>query len=182
MGHVSEFTNINRGENQVETLPVIQIDFSLEVRPPKGGEIIFSKIRELLYKIRELGMNLKWITFDGYQSADSLQILRQKGFTTGQCSMDKTPVAYEMTKTALYDGRVRLPTHPKLLRELQTLEKDARTGKIDHDSRGSKDISDALAGVVYGLTMRREVWILHGIYLRELPESIRHTMQSDLKV
>ncbi len=79
--------------------------------------------------------------------------------------MDKTPVAHEMTKTALYDGRVRLPQHPKLLRELQTLEKDARTGKIDHTSHGSKDISDALAGVIHGLTMRREVWVAHSIPL-----------------
>ena len=179
VGHVPEFTNINRGENQVETLPVIQIDFTLEVRPPKGGEIIFSKIRELLYKVRELGLNLKWITFDGYQSADSLQILRQKGFMTGQCSMDKTPVAYEMTKTALYDGRARIPRHPKLLRELQTLEKDAKTGKIDHTIHSSKDISDALAGVVYGLPMRREVWVSHGIPLRDLPESIKETLRTE---
>jgi len=118
-------------------------------------------------------MNLKWITFDGYQSADSLQILRQKGYVTGQCSMDKTPIAYEMTKTGLYDGRVMIPQHSKLLRELQMLEMDSRTGKIDHPSNGSKDISDALAGVVYGLTMRREIWVTHGVQLYEVPESVR---------
>ena len=28
-------------------------------------------------------MNLKWISFDTFQSADSIQLLRQKGFTTG---------------------------------------------------------------------------------------------------
>ena len=34
-----------------------------------------------IYKLREQGMNLKWISFDSYQSVDSRQILRQRGFT-----------------------------------------------------------------------------------------------------
>ena len=62
-----------------------------------------------------------------------------------------------MLKNALYDNRVFLPRHDKLLNELKTLEKDAKTGKIDHPSTSSKDIADALAGVVYGLTMRRDM-------------------------
>jgi hypothetical protein len=40
-------------------------------------------------------MNLKWISFDSYQSADSMQLLRQKGFVTGTLSMDRTSLAYE---------------------------------------------------------------------------------------
>jgi len=38
---------------------------------------------------------------------------------------------------------------------------------------GSKDLSDSLAGVVYGLTMRREVWGSFNIPLVMIPESIR---------
>ena len=43
------------------------------------------------------------------------------------------------------------------------MEVDAKTGKIDHQPNGTKDLADALAGVVYGLTMRREVWAQHGV-------------------
>ena len=51
--------------------------------------------------------NLKWISFDTFQSADSIQILSQKGFITGTFSMDKNSLPYDVTKTAFYDGRVR---------------------------------------------------------------------------
>ncbi len=40
----------------------------------------------------------------------------------------------------------------------------------------SKDVADALAGVVYGLTMRREIWALHGISAVSLPQTIREAI------
>jgi hypothetical protein len=172
MGHVPQFTKVKRSQNNFETLPVIQIDFALEIYPPKGGEIIFSRIRDLIYELSRLGINIQWVTFDSFQSADSVQILKQKGYQVGVASMDKTATAYEMTKSALYDGRVRIPEHPKLLRELQMLEWDSKKGKVDHPVRGSKDIADALAGVVYGLTNRRAVWVTHGVS-SEVPKSIK---------
>jgi len=36
----------------------------------------------------------------------------------------------------------------------------------------SKDCSDAMAGVAYGLTMRKEIWIEHDIPLSEIPASV----------
>ena len=178
MGCVAGFVNINRGSD-TETLPKIHIDFSLEIVPPKGGEIIFSRIRDIIYRLRDIGVNVKWVTFDNFNSRDSIQILRQKGFTSGLQSMDKTNVPYEMLKNALYDNRVSLPRHDKLLHELKTLEKDAKTGKIDHPSTSSKDIADALAGVVYGLTMRREIWVSYGIPVMSLPTSLQETLKSE---
>lgn len=86
--------------------------------------------------------------------------------------MDRTATPYEMTKSALYDGKVRIPEHTKLLRELQTR-------KIDHPVRGSKDIADALAGVVYGLTRRRELWVRHEVPQYEVPVSLTAILQQD---
>ena len=37
----------------------------------------------------------------------------------------------------------------------------------------SKDVADALAGVVYGLTMRREIWGLFSIPVISVPPSLR---------
>ena len=48
VGHIPGFKHMNRGDYQ-ETLPIIQFDMILEVRPPKGGEIEFENIRRLLY-------------------------------------------------------------------------------------------------------------------------------------
>jgi hypothetical protein len=99
-------------------------------------------------------MNLRWFTFDGFQSADSIQTLRTKGFMTGTQSVDRKSAPYQINKMALYDGRLEIPEYPKLLKELISLEKDAQTGKVDHPVNGSKDIADAprSLGAAWGAT------------------------------
>ena len=176
MGHVPCFRTIKRSDKEIEVLPVIKVDFILEVVPPKGGEISYSAIRDLIYRIRESGVNLKWATFDSFQSQDMLHILRTKGYMTGIQSIDKEPTAYNFLKGALYDGRVEAQDNLKIRKEILGLEKDPATGKIDHPPLGSKDLSDALAGVVHGLTMRREVWALHNVNSITLPSSIREAL------
>jgi hypothetical protein len=106
-------------------------------------------------------------------SSDTPRVLCQKGLMTGIRSMDRSPTAYELLKTALYNGRVEIPEHPKLLAELRMLERDTRTGKIDHPVHGSQDIADALAGVVSEIMLRREVWVDHAVSTREFPRSLR---------
>lgn len=173
VAHVVKFVRVARGEDVgYEVLPVVALDLVLEVRPPPAGEINFAKIRALFYKLRDLGMNLKWITYDSYQSTDSIQILRQKGFSTGEQSVDRTTKPYDVLKQAIYDRRLLAPEHAKAHDELLRLERDARMGKIDHPVRGSKDCADAIAGAVFGLVMRREVWWEHDVCPNEVPVSL----------
>jgi hypothetical protein len=123
------------------------------------------------------------VTFDQFQSSDSQQILRQQGLITGHQSMDEVPCkAYDFLKTAVYEGRVDIPTHPKVHREMLMLEKDVKTGKIDHPPGGSKDCSDALAGIAYGLTMRREIWGLYRIPTLMIPQSVYSSVDKLKKV
>lgn len=168
VGWVEQFVKVPRSDESSEMMPVINFDLILEVKPPRGGEIQFEDIRKLFYRLREVGVNLKWISFDSYQSADSVQLLRQKGFVTGTYSVDRTPPAYDLTKTAFYDRRIKAPKHEKALSEIVRLERDARTGLIDHPPHFSKDCADAVAGVVYGLTTRREIWARHGVPIRDV--------------
>jgi hypothetical protein len=182
IGWVEGFAKVPRSDNTFELMPQINFDLILEVKPPQNGEIEFENIRTLFYKLRELGMNLKWISFDSYQSADSMQILRQKGFVTGTLSMDRTSLAYDVTKTAFYDGRVRAPRHDKALSEIVRLERDSQSGLIDHPPNFSKDCADAVAGVVYGLTYRREPWVRYGVPInRSLAEMVRAIEEKDKK-
>lgn len=169
VGYVTGFKEVDRGMGQSETLPLIRMLGILEVKPPPGGEINFAKIRELFYRLRQAGLPLKWISYDSYQSVDSLQILRGEGFVTGTGSLDRTRFPYDVTKSTLYDGRVNIPEHPKLRMELLQLEDDPKNGKIDHPENGSKDCADAFAGVVYGLTMRREIWARFQIPPHRIP-------------
>jgi hypothetical protein len=160
-----------------ETLPKYHIDGCIEVRPPKSGEILFWKIRSMILKLKELGLNIKWVSLDSFQSRDTLQILRQQGLVTGELSIDRTMLPYEVTKTAIYDHRISMPKHTKLRKELATLEKNAAKGKVDHPSLSgaSKDCSDALAGVVYTLLSRREIWAEHNIPIVDTPAYLKGT-------
>lgn len=175
IGHVTGFADIARGE-EVEKLPIIDFDMILEVRPPKGGEIQFHKIRELLYTLRDLGLPIKWVTFDTFQSTDSKQILGQRGFVTGIQSMDTDTLAYDVSKQAFYDRRVLAPEHHLAQMEWVRLERDPVKRTIDHPANFSKDCSDAMAGVIYGLTMRREIWSLYGVPLTRIP---KHLLQQE---
>ena len=162
-------------------MPQISFDLILEVKPPRNGEIEFENIRQLFYKLREQGMNLKWISFDSYQSVDSMQILRQKGFTTGSRSMDKESLPYDVAKTAFYDGRVKAPSHEKALSEIVRLERDPQSGRIDHPPNFSKDCADAIAGVVSGLTYRREIWTRHRVPINQTLITLVQAMEDKEK-
>lgn len=179
-GYVSGFKKVKHLD-AIETLPEIQFDFILRVDPPEGGEIIFSKVRNLLYKIRDkIGVPMRWATMDSWQSVDTVQILRAKGFMTGVQSIDKTPLPYDITKTALYDGRVHAPEHYTAFDELTSLEIAIKGDKvkIDHPPNGSKDCADAVAGVVFGLTMRLEIWSMFDIPPHEIPASVLAASQA----
>jgi hypothetical protein len=171
-GHVSDFMLVNRGDYK-EALPVIRFDMLLEIRPPPGGEIVYDKIRSIIYTLRDkLGLPVKWVSFDTFQSTDSMQMLAVNGFVTGYQSVDTSTDAYDLTKQAIYDGRMHAPAHHKAQKELTTLEFHAKEGKVDHPPNGSKDVADAMAGVVFGLTMRREIWLRHGVPMSRLPVSV----------
>lgn len=175
IGHVPEFTKVDK-EGTAVAMPKICIDGILEVKPPPNGEINFEKIRKLIYVLQMLDFPIVWVTMDSYQSVDTLQILRSKGIYTGLQSMDTKTIPYEVTKTCILDQRLSIPPCDKLQLELVRLERTLK-GKIDHPPNGTKDIADALAGVVYGLTMQRTIWAMFG----ENPVGVLHEKVSDLE-
>jgi hypothetical protein len=173
-GHVKEFAH-KKYEGVEEVMPVIDFDFILRIVPPRNDEIKFHKIRELLYKLRDLGMNIKWVSFDSFQSVDSVQVLKQQGFKAGYISVDTDLTPYEYTKSGMYDGRIMFPEHHHARKEFTSLEKVSLKNKVDHPPNGSKDCTDAIAGVVFGLTTRSEIWASFGIPSIRIPESVQVT-------
>lgn len=155
-----------------EWLPIFEADLVLEIMPPKGGEILISSARHLIYKLRDRGLPIKYVSYDTFQSAESLQALRQQGFIAGTQSTDTTNEPMKVLKSALYDERMVLPAHAKLRKEILQLEKDPKTGKIDHPPKGSKDIVDALARCAFGLFSRREIWMQYNIPITQTAQAI----------
>lgn len=181
MGCVPKFVEMDRGGGLYEKLPFIHIDFAINIKPPKNEEIDFGKIRGLIYKLREIGVPIQWISMDSFQSVDMLQRFRQKGFNTETVSVDKTITPYIFCKNALIDRRVVMPEHEKLQKELRGLELNEEKGKVDHAPNGSKDLADGLAGVVYGLTMKRRTWFTHLQSVIEMNEFAKRYLIKPIK-
>lgn len=159
-GYVDKFVISQNDPSRV--LPHITFDFILRVVPPIGGEIQFHKIRTLLIKLREFGLPIRWVTFDTYQSTDSIQLLRRAQFETGHMPLDKNADPYVLAKSVVYDGRAHAPPHATCRKELCSVEQSKVNGRIDHPVDGSKDCADAFCSVVYGLSTARAVWHSHG--------------------
>lgn len=87
------------------------------------------------------------VSFDNFQSADSLQILASWGIEARKASTDRTNELYDTLRDVLYDSRLEGYYNEDLIAELQRLSK-LKNGRIDHPPGGSKDIADALAGAV----------------------------------
>lgn len=166
VGHVAGQRTIQRinphtGEVTSEVLPVIAIDFAMRIVPPQNGEIDFSKIRQILFTLKEeYGLPIKILTADGFNSVDFKQIMGKKGYVTDYISMDRTTEPYVAFKNAMLDNRVLLPRSNILVQELVGLEftRQGAKEKVDHPPKGSKDVSDAVAGVVSTLLTRRSAW------------------------
>jgi hypothetical protein len=131
--------------------PIYMLDGVLRVMPPRGGgEIDLELVRDLVLWLRgELFM--KWATCDSYQSTMMLQAFKKARIRSGVLSCDQTIEPYAELKAAIKDERILYPENATLIRELRELEKDPEKDKVDHPPGGSKDCSDAVAGVVFVL-------------------------------
>jgi hypothetical protein len=92
--------------------------------------------------------------FVSHNSADMLQQMRRKGVAADLVSVDRTMEPYETLRSAFYERRIEMYRHEGLLGELRALEHNRERGKVDHPVAGKKDLADALAGVVYGMTVK----------------------------
>lgn len=143
------------GKQYEDVAPLIWYDLLLAVTPPPGGEIDVADIRRLLYRLIELGFAIRKVTYDQFQSAESIQQWKARGIAAEVLSVDGDIRAYEALKQGLYENRVRYYGYRRLQDELRALQVDRRKRKVDHPMRGSKDMADAAAGVAFHWTFAK---------------------------
>jgi hypothetical protein len=131
-------------------VPFYQLDGLLQVKPPPGGEVDLELLRDLMLFLRGR-IYLKWMTMDSYQSTMLIQAFRKMRIRSGVLSVDTSIAPYAELKQSIKDERILFAPHEVAARELREVEKDRKKDKIDHPEKGSKDVSDAMAGVVYML-------------------------------
>lgn len=157
IGCVTGYKMVSRRDPETQELfteraPDIWVDFLMRISPPVGGEIDQAGLRSLIYQFQAKGFSVSFVSADQFNSADTLQQLARKGLTTERISVDKPMDAYDMLKQALYENRLSFYDYRPLLDELKWIQKDNIRNKVDHPAGKSKDVSDALAGIVFTLT------------------------------
>lgn len=155
MGHIVRWVEVLRktpeGQQYSDLAPEFELDLMLRVNPPKGEHIYLPDIRALVYDLMEHGFIVSSFSCDQFQSTEMLQNMKAKGVSSEVISVDRTTAPYEKLKQALYEGRLRTYEYQPFIDEALSLEYDTLKGKVDHPLAGSKDVTDAVAGVLEGL-------------------------------
>lgn len=168
-----------------EKAPVIEVDLLLRILAPTGGEVDIGACRAIVYEMINKGYTFGFASLDSWQSAESLQKFRANNIKAEKVSVDASTEPYDYLKLALYEGRLSMYKYPIVLEELESLQMDQKNNQVVHPSKGTKDVADALAGVVYTLStrMHERAPLMIGISKYEGQEEvdsdwIRRTMKS----
>lgn len=136
--------------------PFVKNDFSFtweaSIRSDPPREIQIRWARDLIFTLIQRGFNIVFASYDGFQSADSIQTLNAHGIESERVSMDKDDEPWKNLKDLWYDGRMTMPQSGLLLDETESLGRI--NGKIDHPPHGSKDQIDAVCGSALGAVLQ----------------------------
>lgn len=131
-----------------EWRPVVNVEWIERITAWQWSEIQFSELRARILNLRRRWFKIGRVTLDGFQSADTMQLLRNNWIKCEYLSVDRDMNAYSALKEWLYADRIRLARHTILKNELENLVL-VNWKKVDHPPKWSKDVSDAVAWAVY---------------------------------
>ena len=141
-----------------EVVPFTWIDVMMRIVPPKGGQISFAGLRGLVYGMQRMGFIIGKVTCDSFQSVAITQQLIEAGLKVEIVSVDRTTNPYDALLSAYQEKRISHYSYPIYEGEIGQLERvklgnqDGKVReKVDHPPNGSKDVSDAVASVVFDI-------------------------------
>lgn len=142
----------------MEIVPNYVVEAAVAIRPSAVRELDIEEVRRWAMQLSTFyGLDIYAITFDGYQSKESQQVLRKAGVRTWEVSMDRTMDPYNELKRSFYEDRIFMPHLEHLRMELSQLEYHSEQRKVDHPPKGSKDVADAVCGAIYAARSSRLV-------------------------
>lgn len=141
-----------------EKLPFYVVDWVVTLEPDSVNQVDVAQVRRWIVDLKlKYGINIARVTYDGFQSIETIQQLRKLGINAMNISVDKTLEPYENLKSALYSERVALPDNDLLKQELAGLELNMNAnggkGKVDHTPVMGKDSADACTGAIYNASL-----------------------------
>jgi len=174
IGHIDRWIEVVRtdieGGKYADMEPFYIMDFMLRILPPPAEQIYMPDIRVLMYKFMDMGFQFSGMSTDTYQYVEMHQQIKRRGVKPYIISMDTSVDPYEELKSAFYENRIEIYHYDPFITEFKQLEYDRLVGKIDKPLAGSDDVSDGVAGCVWGLKqfgsrvpMTREASVKSGV-------------------
>lgn len=157
MGHVSGVKEMLQRSKDFSMepvlLPIITVDLVLRVLPPSPPNTIdYDKILVFFSFLRTLGYNIGLVTYDGYQSEHSMQVLKKAGWCAELLSCDRAPCApYNTLSDAIVTGRFRTYDYEPFVEEASHLQVDVVSGVVYKEEERFKDVADAVAGMAHNV-------------------------------
>ncbi|QBZ72362.1 terminase [Streptomyces phage Circinus] len=146
LAHVEKWEQRNIGGKLTEPAPVVVVDQVRYWTPSKTKNVDFTEIREYILSLKRRGFNIRLVTFDRWESADTMQYLNERGMKAERLSVAKKH--YEDFAMVIAEERVTGPQIELLIEELLQL-RIMKNDRVDHPRKGSKDLSDAVCGAIY---------------------------------
>ena len=134
---------------------VYSVDLMLRIKALPGSEIPLYKVRGFLMWLNSYIFKIKKVTYDGFQSADSIQLLKVAGFDAALQSLDRSDEPYLNLRSCILENRLEMYYDENFVREIYDLEYDRKAKKVDHPAEtvdnqpGSKDLADGVCGAVF---------------------------------
>ena len=147
VGHFDDYDMEKGGRPRTKIVGLERI-----TQDPQINEVRFSDVRQRVIMLHKAGFEIAKVTIDGWQSIDTIQTLNDLGIPCELLSIDKTVEPYEAYKESMYEGRIKIPHNETAISESKQLI-IIKGKKVDHPKGGSKDCTDALAGVTFCIAM-----------------------------
>lgn len=142
-----------------ELMPRGVVEMAATIKPDASNEIDIAEVRAFAMRLKTMyGYPIKGVSYDGFNSRESIQAWRKSGIRASQISLDRTDTPYKQFRDAVYDGRLLLPYDEFVLKQICDLEHDVAQGKVDHPVHGDKGVSDAICGAYTNMLERKSTW------------------------
>ena len=146
MAHVEKFQRRMLGTVEAEPVPVVRVDVVRWWQPTKEKMVDFTEVREFILSLQRRGFDIGIVTFDRWSSADMIKELKEYGIKAEVLSVAKKH--YTDMAMVVHEERLHGPKLDELTDELLAL-RITKQDKVDHTSKSTKDLSDAVCGAIY---------------------------------
>jgi len=146
LAHVETWIKTQITAEYAEPMPLVKIDAVRYWTPKSDQNVDFTEIINYILGLRQRGFNIKLVTFDRWNSIDTMNTLRNKGLEVEVLSVAKAH--YEDLALLVAEERIKGYRIEVLIDELLGL-RIIKGNKVDHPRTGSKDLADAVCGAAY---------------------------------